>query len=47
MYSKATFQNPKHTSTQITEVTCAPRFTTHAVDSPFPKTAARPSCNIR
>lgn len=33
------------TSTQMTEVTWAPIFTTHAVDKPFPKTAARPSCD--
>lgn len=31
------------TSTQMTDVTWAPIFTTHAVDNPFPKTAARPS----
>lgn len=29
---------------QITVVTCAPTLTTHADDSPFPKTAASPSC---
>lgn len=28
----------------MTDVTWAPMFTTHAVDNPFPKTAARPSC---
>lgn len=33
----------EHTSTQITEVTWAPKFTIHAVDRPFPKAAARPS----
>lgn len=31
------------TSTQITDVTWAPILTTHAVDNPFPKAAARPS----
>lgn len=31
------------TSTQIIDVTWAPIVTTHAVDNPFPNTAARPS----
>lgn len=30
---------------QMTDVTWAPIFTTQAVDNPFPKTAARPSCD--
>ena len=32
------------TSMQITDVTWAPILMTHAVDNPFPKAAARPSC---
>lgn len=32
------------TSMQITDVTWAPILTTQAVDNPFPKAAARPSC---
>jgi len=35
-----------HTSTHMTDVTCAPMFTTHAVDNPFPNTVARASWKI-
>lgn len=42
---KRRLEQTEFTSMQIIVVTCAPMLTTHAEDSPFPKTAARPSCD--